>query len=60
MEAPGSNITGTSDALNTEAVLELILAADPDIKKVGLLYNKSEDASKALLRRLRVIVKPKG
>lgn len=45
MEAPGSNITGTSDALDTEAVMDLMFAADPDIKKVGLLYSKSEDAS---------------
>lgn len=46
LEAPGSNVTGTSDALNTNAVLDLMFAADPDIGKVGLLYNKSEDASK--------------
>lgn len=45
LETPGSNITGTSDALNTEAVFKLITAANPDIRKVGLLYNKSEDSS---------------
>ena len=60
MEAPGSNITGTSDALNTEAVLELILAADPDIKKVGLLYNKSEDASKAPVEAVKSYCEAKG
>ena len=46
LEAPGANVTGTSDALNTNAVLDLMFAADPDIKKVGLLYNKSEDSSR--------------
>lgn len=46
LDAPGSNVTGTSDALNTNAVLDLIFAANPEIKKVGLLYNKSEDSSK--------------
>lgn len=60
MEAPGSNITGTSDALNTEAVLELILAADPDIKKVGLLYNKSEDSSKAPIEAAKSYCEAKG
>ena len=45
MEAPGSNITGTSDALDTKAIMDLMFAANPDIKKVGLLYSKSEDAS---------------
>lgn len=46
LETPGSNVTGTSDALNTEAVMDLMFAADPEIKTVGLLYNKSEDSSK--------------
>ena len=45
LEMPGSNLTGTSDALDTEAVLDLMLAADPDIKKVGLLYDKGQDSS---------------
>ena len=46
LESPGSYVTGTSDALNTEAVMDLMFAANPDIRKVGLLYNKSEDSSK--------------
>ena len=37
MDAPGANITGTSDALNTNAILDLMFVANPDIKKVGLL-----------------------
>ncbi len=46
MEAPGANITGTSDSLNTNAILDLMFTANPDIKSVGLLYSQSEDASK--------------
>lgn len=46
LENPGSYVTGTSDALNTKAVFDLMFAADPDIEKVGLLYNRSEDASR--------------
>ncbi len=45
MDAPGSNITGTSDALNTKAILELMRAAYKDLDYVGLLYSKSEDSS---------------
>lgn len=45
MEAPGANITGTSDALDTNAIFELMLAADPDIDYVGLLYDKGQDSS---------------
>lgn len=44
-EAPGANITGTSDAIDTEAIMNLILTANPDAKKIGLLYDKSQDSS---------------
>ena len=37
-----SNVTGTSDALNTAFILDMMLAANPDIKTVGLLYSNSE------------------
>ena len=36
------NVTGTSDALNTPFILDMMLAANPDIKTVGLLYSNSE------------------
>ena len=45
LEAPGANITGTSDALNTEAIMKLITAVNPDIDTIGLLYDLSQDAS---------------
>lgn len=44
-EAPGANITGTSDAIDTQGVFKLIVTANPDTKKVGLLYDKSQAAS---------------
>ena len=44
-DEPGANVTGTSDALNTEAVFDLMFAQDRDIQKVGLLYDKSQDSS---------------
>ena len=37
-----SNVTGTSDALNTAFILDMMLTANPDIKTVGLLYSNSE------------------
>jgi len=45
LEKPGKNITGTSDYLDTEAVLKLMFAADPNLKKVGLLYDVGQDSS---------------
>ena len=35
-------VTGTSDALNTAFILDMMLAANPDVKTVGLLYSNSE------------------
>ena len=45
LEAPGSNITGTSDYLDTNAIMNLILAADPDVQRVGLLYDQGQDSA---------------
>ena len=45
MEAPGGNITGTSDALDTTAILKLMTTADPDCDYVGLLYDNGQDSS---------------
>lgn len=60
MDAPGSNITGTSDALNTEAVFDMIFAANPDIQKVGLLYDKSQDSSTAAIAAAKAYCADKG
>ena len=45
LEAPGANITGTSDYLDTHSVLDLIFALKPDTAKVGLLYDVGQDSS---------------
>lgn len=46
LEKPGANITGSSDYLDTTAIMNLILAENPDIKTVGLLYDVGQDSSK--------------
>lgn len=60
MEAPGANITGTSDFLNTNAILDLMFLANPDIKSVGLLYSQSEDASKQPIADAKAYLEEKG
>lgn len=60
MEAPGANITGTSDALNTNAILDLMFTANPDIKSVGLLYSQSEDSSKQPIADAKAYLEEKG
>ena len=39
-------VTGTSDALNTKFIIDMMKAQNPDLKKVGLLYSLSEANSK--------------
>lgn len=60
LEAPGANITGTSDALNTNAVMDLMFAADEKIEKVGFLYDKSQDSSKTPIEEAKAYCEAKG
>ncbi len=59
-DAPGANVTGTSDALNTEAILDLMLEQNRDLSKVGLLYDKSQDASTTPIKDAKAYFKAKG
>lgn len=45
LDAPGANVTGTSDYLDADAIMNLIFAADPGAKKIGLLYDVGQDSS---------------
>ena len=59
-DAPGANITGTSDALNTDAIMNLIFAQNPDADKIGLLYSKSEDSSTKAIADAKAFLDDKG
>ena len=60
LQAPGANITGTSDFLNTDAVMQLILATNPEIKKVGLLYNVGQDSSATPIAAAKKFLQSRG
>ncbi|MCR5067437.1 MAG: ABC transporter substrate-binding protein [Erysipelotrichaceae bacterium] len=60
LENPGHNITGTSDYLDTGAVMNLILALKPEIRKVGLLFDFSQDASTTAINQARELLQGKG
>ena len=60
LEAPGANITGTSDYLDTASVFNLIFAADSDADLIGLLYNSAEDASATPIAEAKKILDEKG
>lgn len=46
MEAPGGNVSGTSDALDTQKIMQLIKATKPDLSKLGLLYDTAQGSSR--------------
>lgn len=60
MDAPGGKVTGTSDALNTESIMNLILAADPDCDYVGLLYDTAQDSSTQAIADAKSFLDEKG
>lgn len=53
-------VTGTSDALNTPFIMEMMFAADPEIQKVGLLYSLSEANSKKPIEDAKAYLDEKG
>lgn len=57
---PGANITGTSDAIDVSQIMDFILAANPDTAKIGLLYDKSQDASKSAIEAAKAYCDKKG
>jgi putative ABC transport system substrate-binding protein len=53
LEKPGKNVTGTSDAVSAEKIIELAKRITPDIKTVGALYNSSETNSISVVKNLK-------
>ena len=60
LEAPGANLTGSSDYLDTNAIMNLIFSANPDAKNIALLYNSAEDASAAPIAAAQEFLTAKG
>ena len=54
------NVTGTSDALNTRFIIDMMLAADPDISCVGLLYSNSEINSETPIAEAKAYLEELG
>ena len=60
LEAPGANITGTSDYLDTDAILDLIFAANPGAKNIALLYDQGQDSSTTPIKNAKAYLDKKG
>ena len=53
-------VTGTSDALNTQSIMDMMFAVQPDIKTVGLLYSNSEANSTTPTAEAKAYLESKG
>ncbi|MCC2825846.1 ABC transporter substrate-binding protein [Faecalicatena orotica] len=53
-------VTGTSDALDTHKIMEMMFAQNPDIQKVGLLYSLSETNSTKPIADAKAYLEEKG
>ena len=53
-------VTGTSVALNTPFIMDMMFAADPDIQTVGLLYSNSEPNSEKPIAEAKAYLDAKG
>lgn len=60
IEAPGGNLTGTSDYLDTGSVINLIFALNPEAKKIGLLYDIGQDASTTAILEAKAALEDRG
>jgi len=57
---PGQNVTGTSDAVSAEKIMQLALRITPDIKTIGALYTSSETNSISVVKNLKDYAKKNG
>ena len=53
-------VTGTSDALNTEFIMDMMFAQNPNVAKVGLLYSLSEPNSTKPIADAKAYLDAKG
>ena len=53
-------VTGTSDALNTEFIMDMMFAQNPNVAKVGLLYSLSEPNSAQPITDTKAYLDAKG
>ena len=54
------NVTGTSDALNTQSIMDMIFAVQPEAKTIGLLYSNSEANSTTPIAEAKAYLDAKG
>ncbi len=60
LDKPDKNMTGTSDQVQVDQIIDQALAVQPKMKKIGLLYNKGEANSVTNITNVKKYLKKKG
>ena len=60
LDNPGHNLSGTSDFLDTNAIMNLIFALKPEAAKIGLLYDLGQDASTTAITEAKAFLNDKS
>jgi len=60
LEKPDKNITGTSDEIQVELILQRALEVNPNLKELGVIYNKGEANSVTNINKAKAFAKEKG
>lgn len=60
IEKPDKGITGTSDEIQVDQILDLALTINPDIKTLGFMYNPSEANSVSNLEKVKAYCEDKN
>lgn len=53
LEVPGGNVSGTSDEVSAEAIMNLAKEITPGFKTIGALYSAGEDNSDSVIKGLK-------
>lgn len=59
LEKPDKNMTGTSDEIQVELILEKALQVNPNLKKLGVIYNKGEANSVTNIKKAKAFAEDK-
>lgn len=60
LEKPDKNMTGTSDEVQVNQIIDKALEVQPDMKTIGLLYNKGETNSVTNIKNVKAYLDKKG
>jgi putative tryptophan/tyrosine transport system substrate-binding protein len=60
MAHPGGDVTGVSDLVPTQRQIELIMKIIPNLKRLGIIYDTSQDSSRSTIKSVKALAPTMG